>query len=62
MTKYCFALCVVLMPSYCLADVVIPRSTVTSFVSVREYPNSNSTRLVQLRPGESLPYLDSVPS
>ena len=42
------------------AEVVIPRDTVENFVNVRGTASGDSSKLGELRPGESLEYVDSV--
>ncbi len=49
-----------LVPPYAVGDVVVPRDTVEKFINVRSAPDANSEVLGQLRPGEHLPYVDSV--
>ncbi len=42
-------------------DVVEPTERVANFVRVRAQPSSQSTTVHELRPGQNLPYLGSVP-
>jgi beta-lactamase superfamily II metal-dependent hydrolase len=42
-------------------DQVVPRDTVTEFVTVRELPSGSSAKVGELHPGDSATYIGSVP-
>lgn len=52
---------VVLVPACANAEIVIPRTTVTSHVNIRSAPDGEAMRVGQLEPGQSLPFVRSVP-
>ncbi|MEH6472753.1 MAG: SH3 domain-containing protein [Halopseudomonas sp.] len=59
MNSVLFAI-IILLPALAWADIVISRPEVTSHVTVRTSASSQSSKLGELRPGQSLPYAGSV--
>ena len=45
---------------FLMAQIVIPRDTVTSYVTIRAFNTTESEILGSLKPGEFLLYIDSV--
>ncbi len=48
------------LPFLVMADIVVPKSTVTSYVTIRAANSSISAKLGELHPGQSLRYAGSV--
>ncbi|MCH8058917.1 MAG: hypothetical protein IIA11_00520 [Proteobacteria bacterium] len=61
MRRFCFIISMLLLlSSYALAEIVVTRDTVRNFVNIRQFADSDSDSIGQLRLGDRVPHARSV--